>query len=41
MRSEELAGEGDVGKIATIGVDALVEQQRWPGEGEALSRAGG
>jgi hypothetical protein len=28
MRREQLAGERDVGDVAAIGVDALVQQQR-------------
>lgn len=41
MRSEEVAGQGDVGKIPAIGVDAVIESQRGLGEAEALSCAGG
>ena len=41
MRGEELAGERNVGNVAAIGMDALVQHQRGAGEVEALSRAGG
>jgi hypothetical protein len=41
MRREELAGEGDVGDVAAIGMDSLVEDERRSAEVEALSRAGG
>ena len=36
-----LAGERDVGNVAAIGVDALVQHQRRAAQSEALSRAGG
>ena len=38
---EQLAGQSDVGDVAAIGVDPLVQQDRRAGEREALSRAGG
>jgi hypothetical protein len=38
---EQLARQRDVGDVAAIGVDPLVEQDRGAGEREALSRAGG
>jgi hypothetical protein len=41
MRGEKLARERYVGNVAAVGVDALVQQQRRPGEREALSRVGG
>lgn len=41
MRREQLPRERDVGEIAAIGMDAGIEDDRWSGEGEALSRAGG
>ena len=41
MGREELARERDVGNVAAIGVDALVEDDRGPAEREALSCAGG
>jgi hypothetical protein len=41
MGGEDLAGQRDVGKVAAIGVDPLVERQRRAGEGEALSCAEG
>jgi hypothetical protein len=41
MRREELAGKRNVGDIAAIGMDPLVEDERRSAEVEALSRAGG
>ena len=41
MGREELAGQGDVGDVAAIGVDPLVEDDRGAAERKTLSRAGG
>jgi hypothetical protein len=41
MGSEELAGEGDIGEVAAIGMETLVKDQRGSGEAKALSCAGG
>jgi len=41
MGGDDPAGERDVGDVAAIGVDALVQLRRRAGEVEALSRAGG
>jgi hypothetical protein len=41
MGGEKLPGERDIGNVAAIGVDAVVEDDRRAAEREALSRAGG
>jgi hypothetical protein len=41
MRGEKLTGQGYVGKITAIGMEAFVEDQRRPGKAKALSCAGG
>src|SRR3546814_15077193 len=41
VRREELAGEGHIGEVAALGVDARVEDQGGAGETETLRCAGG
>jgi hypothetical protein len=41
MGREELPGQRDVGNVAAIGVNALVELDRRAAEAETLSCAGG
>jgi hypothetical protein len=41
MGREELSGQSDIGEVAAIGVDTLVEDDRRTAELKALSRAGG
>jgi hypothetical protein len=41
MRCEELASERDIGDVAPIGMDPLIEDDGRAAEGEPLSRAGG
>ena len=40
MRRDDPAREGDVGEIASVGVDSRIERQGRAGQPEALSRAG-